>query len=140
MKNIIYINPHTLKAHEVFSKPRAFLLLLKILFENKFKTPILLDKDTRVILDGHHRWWVARKLGFNTVPCLVFDYKNDQAISVCSRREDITIDKTSVLKMGLSDSVFPYKTTKHTYDFSLEAHDFVPQKLTFLRNTYENLN
>lgn len=131
-ENIILFDPNTLNSHEEISRLKAVFLAFKIMYQGTFTRPILVDKTTKVILDGHHRCWVSRKLGFKAVPCYEVDYLMNDKISLDSRREDVSVSKGLVLRMGLSDNVFKRKTTRHTFEVS--ACNF---KLSYLRN-YKN--
>jgi uncharacterized protein (DUF1015 family) len=113
--NIVLINPHELIAHEKVSVSHAIHVLLKIVFSRRFKAPLLVDSETKTILDGHHRCYAANRLGLKNIPCYLVNYLKDQSIKVQTRRSDIPIDKQSVIKMALSEKVFPHKTTRHEY-------------------------
>ncbi len=39
--------------------------------------PIIVDKNTFTILDGHHRTEVFRRLGLKKIPAILIDYKQD---------------------------------------------------------------
>lgn len=78
-----------------------------------FKVPIIIDKITFTVLDGHHRLRSCKELGLTKIPCILVDYLNDTNIKVFPRRKEIPISKKLVVQMGLSNNVFPHKTTKH---------------------------
>ena len=44
---------------------------------------------------------------------MLVDYIHDKKIRVVARRKEIPVNKKIVVAMGLSDKVFPHKTTKH---------------------------
>lgn len=84
--------------------------------------PLWIDRETKVILDGHHRFGMFRAMGCKRVPCILVDYLTDDTISVLPRRPEIPVSKQAVIEMGLSGKTFPAKTTKHV--FSEEAPEF----------------
>ena len=88
-----------------------------------FYKPIVIDNDSKVILDGHHKWTAAKLLGLDLVPVIIVDYLQDDTVMVDvwpeSGRECIT--KEEVLEMGISDTVFPPKTSRHSFSFSLPS-------------------
>ena len=45
-----------------------------------FFKPIIITKDERMIIDGHHRYTALKSLGLNLAPCIVCDYHSDQII------------------------------------------------------------
>lgn len=129
-KNKIFLlNPNDLLPHEQISFSRALYILIKIILSNNFTTPLFVDSKTKTILDGHHRRWVAQKLKFKTIPCYCVDYLRDQSIEVHSRRPNIFIDKQEVVKMALTNKVFPHKTTRHKYKIPY----FIPLALNKLK-------
>ena len=126
---IILINVRELIAHEKVDIPHAIFIYLKMIFTRRFDFPILVDARTKIILDGHHRCYAANRLGLRLVPCFMVDYLNDPSITVSSRRINIAVDKEIVVRMGLSEGVFPQKTTRHKYKIS----SFQPVELSELR-------
>ncbi len=113
--NIILINPRELIAHERVSLSHAASMFLKMILSRRFNAPILINAKTKTILDGHHRCYVANRLGLKSVPCYCVDYFIDQSVQVYSRRSGVLVDKREVIKIALSEKVFPHKTTRHEY-------------------------
>lgn len=111
--NISLINPLSLRQHEEISHFKVLLLLLKIIFQRKFTKPILIDGETFTILDGHHRYTVAKLLKFTFIPALSINYLNDSRVVVYPRRKNIPVDKCLVLSKSALKSLFPIKSTKH---------------------------
>ncbi len=112
---IILVSPRELIAHEKVSILRAIYVLLKMVLSGQFKVPLLIDSKTKTILDGHHRSYAAHRLGLKKIPCYCVNYLTDKSIRVQSRKPDILVDKERVIKMALSEKVFPRKTTRHEY-------------------------
>ena len=113
--NIIFIRPRELIFHERVNFRRAVWILLKMVLSGYFDAPILVDSRTKTILDGHHRCYAANRLGLYKVPCYMLDYFKDESIKVWTRRPEIFVDKEEVIRMALSEGVFPHKTTRHEY-------------------------
>jgi ParB/RepB/Spo0J family partition protein len=57
---------------------REFQLLLKSMEEDGFTQPILVQRDTREIVDGEHRWRAASELGYVEVPIVLVDMTPEQ--------------------------------------------------------------
>jgi ParB-like chromosome segregation protein Spo0J len=110
------IAPALLRPHEDIGVERLDKLVEEIQRAGFFYPPVLVDRTTRVILDGHHRWQASSRLGLVVVPCYTVDYFNDPTIHVISRRADIEVSKQSVIDMAISGRTYPRKTTRHTYD------------------------
>jgi len=107
-----------LKPHEqLVSESRVNALIKATLSWDAYVRPLLVDIKTGGILDGHHRYEVAKRLGLKRVPAVLVDYLADDSIQVtvwegCGR-SDLT--KEDVINMCLSDNLFPPKTSKHTF-------------------------
>ena len=86
-----------------------------------FYKPIIVDSESMVILDGHHKCNAAEVLGLSTVPVVMVDYQYSSGIEVrtwpgCGRDE---ISKDEIVEMGLSDELFPPKTSRHIFPFDI---------------------
>lgn len=101
-----------LREHEQIESERLRQIREEIRREGRLRHPILVDKHSGVILDGHHRFRAYRELGFETIPCLLVDY-HSEVVSVRSRRSDIAVSKAEVIRRALSGELFPPKTTRH---------------------------
>ena len=110
------IAPALLRPHEEIDAERLEHLVEEIRQSGTFYPPLLVDRTSRVILDGHHRWRASARLGFAVVPCYCVDYLVDPTIRVMSRRPDIEVTKQSVLDTAESGRTYPKKTTRHMYD------------------------
>jgi len=118
-----------LKEHEKIDKNH--LTKIKHLIENSgvFKEPIIVDKNNLVILDGHHRFNSCKQLGLTKIPCITVDYMNDLKIKVVTRQKEFKINKEIVINMGLSNKVFPAKTTKHYIPYRIKKLKIPIEKL-----------
>lgn len=115
MKNVIQlIAIDGLKSHERTSKRRVEYLVRAIKTEGKVKRPIIIDKQSYVVLDGHHRVEALRSLGASRVPAYLVDYHSQQ-VRVYLRRKYLYMDmiKQAVLYCGITGQAFPIKTTRH---------------------------
>ena len=77
--------------------------------------PLVVDKNTGVILDGHHRHQVALRLGLQCLPCVQVDYMGDETVELeawpnCGRD---SITKEEVVQAGLNGDLFDPKTSRH---------------------------
>jgi ParB-like chromosome segregation protein Spo0J len=110
------IAPSELRPHEDVDAARVESLIDEIRAAGFFYPPVLIDRATRVILDGHHRWHASTRMGLRVMPCFAVDYVHDPLIRVMSRRPDVDISKESVLATALAGRTYPHKTTRHMYD------------------------
>lgn len=116
-QEITLVDINWLKTHEEVIFDRVDKLKNAIKEWNEYRMPLLVDCKSGAILDGHHRYHVGRELGLNRLPVILVDYLEDDTIDVdvwpecgidCLSKED-------VIKMSLSDKVFPPKTSKHGF-------------------------
>ena len=104
-----------LKAHEEIKVRNRDKLLEMTERWGGYTKPLIVDRATGAILDGHHRHSVGVLLGLKRVPAICLDYLTDERIEVdvwpgCGRE---SITKDDVIKMSLSAEVFPPKTSRH---------------------------
>ena len=104
-----------LKPHEQIKVKNMKKLLDMTLRWDGFTKPLIVDKTTGAILDGHHRHAVAIRLDLARIPVIVVDYFADESIDLdlwpASELDEIT--KQDVVNMALSDQLYPPKTTRH---------------------------
>jgi len=104
-----------LKPHEEI-KPRNRDKLLDMTRRwGGYTKPLIVDKVTGAILDGHHRYSIAGELKLAQIPVIAVDYLNDDSIEVDvwpSAKID-SLTKEEVIAMSLSGDVFPPKTSRH---------------------------
>ena len=82
---------------------------------NAYTKPLLIDRSTGTILDGHHRYHVARRLSLKCVPCVLIDYLEDDSIELdvwpnCGRE---SISKNEVITAAMKGELLLPKTSRH---------------------------
>ncbi|MEC8363101.1 MAG: ParB N-terminal domain-containing protein [Candidatus Thermoplasmatota archaeon] len=104
-----------LKPHEQVIQKKVDQLERMTIRWDAYTKPLLVDGATGTILDGHHRFEIARRLDLQCLPCVVVDYLDDDSITLLlwpnSDREAIT--KDDVIQAGLSGDLMPPKTSRH---------------------------
>lgn len=115
MGKLLLIDPDELHGHEAVDRAQMRLVLDMMKESGSFHPPLLVDEATRVVLDGHHRLWASKELGCHRIPCYCVDYLEDESIVLESWRPEKNLSKREVIDMGLSQGVFPLKTTRHIY-------------------------
>jgi len=82
---------------------------------NSYTNPLLLDRATGTILDGHHRKKKKKRIGLLCVPCVLIDYLDDDSIELDlwpnSGRDSIS--KQDVIDAALSGELMHPKTSRH---------------------------
>lgn len=120
-----------LHSHEAVNPDMLDCLAEQIAKDGALFRPIVVDEKTYVILDGHHRFEALKRLGCRKIPVYLVDYMNN-AIEVMTWPGAVvsTITKDEIISMGLSDNVYPPKTSRHVIKVQLEDR---PIDLTELR-------
>ena len=104
-----------LRPHELTRPKKVVEVELMTNRWNGYVLPLVLDKNTGVILDGHHRHQVALRLGLQCLPCVQVDYLGDETVELdvwpnCGRE---SITKEEVVQAGLQGDLFHPKTSRH---------------------------
>ena len=99
-----------LRAHEQVYPQRLAEVMSLIKQKGMVINPVIIDKKTRVVLDGHHRVACLKQLGCKLVPVMMVDYFSDK-VKVFLRREELI--KEIVLSRALKRRLLPDKTTRH---------------------------
>lgn len=102
-----------LKPHERFVPKNVGTLISKFKKDSSIVTPLLIEKETYVILDGHHRYFALKQLGCTKVPVFLVKYRNNDKIIVTSNTEGEPITKDDVIQAGLSGNMMASKTSRH---------------------------
>ncbi len=100
-----------LKGHEMPKKSRVEELKSDMRRRRVLVKPIVVDRNTRVILDGHCRCVALKKLGCSKVAVRFVDYTSG-SIHV-EKWDGGEMTKDEVLKAGLSGRLMKPKTSKH---------------------------
>ena len=122
LEGVVLVETVSLRGHEEVIPDNLETRTSKMLRKGFYK-PIIVDRGSMVILDGHHKWTAAKSLGLARVPVILVDYLVDEGVLVdvwpdCGRE---SIAKTEVLEMGVSGDVFPPKTSRHTLPFKIPS-------------------
>ena len=122
LEGVVLVETVSLRGHEEVIPDNLETRTSKLLRKGFYK-PIIVDRGSMVILDGHHKWTAAKSLGLARVPVILVDYLVDEGVLVdvwpdCGRE---SIAKTEVLEMGVSGDLFPPKTSRHTLPFKIPS-------------------
>ena len=109
-----FVDNGILLPHEALEPERLAELRISLGHNGVLYHPVIADRDSLVILDGHHRVQILRELGCARVPVYLVHYK-DPTIRVFSRRPGIAVDKGTVIDRGLGGRPFPARTSRHVF-------------------------
>lgn len=77
-----------------------------------WKKPLRIEKNHNLVLDGHHSLELAKQMKLKYVPVIGFNYNE---IEMWSLREEIPLDKKTVIYNAKKGDIYPYKTVKHKF-------------------------
>lgn len=112
MMKIELVRNNLIKQHERTRKGHLKKLTERIKNDGYLNNPIVVDKNTMVLLDGHHRLNALKILGLMLIPVHFVDYKN-KSVRVSSWKKGKTVTKPEVIKAGLSGELLNPKTSRH---------------------------
>ena len=110
--NLSVVEIGKLKGHEQTDEARLKALKAEIESDGMLIRPIVVDEETDVVLDGHHRMGALRLLGCSRIPVCYVSYVSDR-IGVMSMVKGLEITKTKVVQAAMRGEPFPPKTTWH---------------------------
>lgn len=114
MKNkITIIQNSLLKQHEMIIESHLEELFIQIKKDGYISDPIIVDKNTMIILDGHHRYNAIKRLGLSASPVCLVDYKSDKIKVKSWRKGENNVTKDLVINAGLSGNLLKPKTSRH---------------------------
>jgi len=108
------VETDSLRPHEQVDEAHLRRLTEEIRRDGVLYRPVLVDRQSLVILDGHHRVLALRHLGCRFAPAYLVDY-DDARIQVWPRRRDVPVSKSSVIQTGTSGRLYPPKTSRHVF-------------------------
>lgn len=102
---------------EKFDEKRVGILMEKIKNEGIWKVPLIIERETGMILDGQHRFEVAQILKLKKVPVILVDYN---IVCVWSLRKEEKVSQLIVKhRVMVQKDIYPYKTVKHKFNFQI---------------------
>lgn len=111
-RRLSLIEVKSLTAIEGHGPKRARWLCDKIKKEGIWSVPIKVERSNHLVMDGHHRFEVAKLMGLRVIPALLYDYDE---VQVWSLRKNIIVNKEVILNNFKNGLMFPYKTAKHSF-------------------------
>lgn len=111
---IVFVPINALICHERVNRARLRKMREILSVDGTVKRPVIVDRTSQMILDGHHRVQALRDLGASRVPVAYVRYQ-DQRVRVYLRRKNLLMKliKQFVLEAAKSRTLFPSKTTRH---------------------------
>ena len=106
MIDIDLLNPH----EQIIEEKKISLVKFIKSYESYYIiSSIVCCHETLLVIDGHHRYFALKELGFKKVPVTLIDYRSD------SIRTGIMnpLDKKFIVDVGKSSTLLEPKSTEH---------------------------
>jgi L-serine kinase (ADP) len=81
--------------------------------------PLAIERNSHVLMDGHHRYSILRSFGCQYVPVVAYDYGD---VKVVSWVDGKPFDHQEIIKRGLAGHLFPAKTTRHIFPVDITCN------------------
>jgi len=115
------VETERLKVHEKVVPGQVRRLTRELRSTGVVSDPILVDRESLVILNGHHRYAALRALGAKRIPTWMVDY-DDPSVRLGRWSPGPSISKREVRERATSGKPFPPKTTRHHLPSDLPPH------------------
>jgi len=102
-----------IKPHESVGFSRLHELKRDLLYANVLSKPITVDFETKVILNGHLRYFALLEMGFKRIAVKYVNYFDD---SISFSRSSIMQNKTDVIKAALNNNLLDPNSTLHYFE------------------------
>ena len=100
------LNPH----EKIIEKKKTSLAKFIKSYENYYIiSSIVCCDQTLLIIDGHHRYFALKELGFKKVPVTLVDYQSD---SIRTGKRN-ALSKEYIINIGKSSDLLEPKSTEH---------------------------
>jgi len=119
-----------LKPHEEIDPINLDLVTSKIMDDGFWFIPIIVDKGTGIIMDGHHRYNFALQSGFSVIPCYQLSYSSEK-VKVFDWRSGAPFPNERIIEKVNAGLIFPPKTTRHVFDMVFDTVQIEIERLKF---------
>lgn len=109
---IEFISTETILPNEEHSATHAAELASAMKSSGLWRVPIILERESLAVMDGHHRLAAARSLGVAKVPVLRLEYRH---VKVVASREGFTVSPEEIVARARDGRLYPEKTTRHVF-------------------------
>jgi ParB-like chromosome segregation protein Spo0J len=118
------LSPDDIVPHEEVVDARVSGLARDIMFAGVLIRPIIVDSETGLLIDGHHRLAALRRLGARTIPAVLIDYLTDVGKVVIRRPE-------ALRQRSVGEQVFKGAALSWLRESLLSINELLPPKTTF---------
>ena len=131
----VLLSIESLLPHEEISTKKALEISHYLSSIKKYNLkPILIDKKTGLIIDGHHRFEALKNLQVKRIPCVSCDYFKSAFITYENKINGPVLEKEIILKRAQSKNFYQ---SKQTYNCFLSSPEATPIHVSKLINTID---
>ena len=105
----------TIIPHEEFNQEAVDQLTSRIKDTKSFTHPVLVDKKTGLLIDGHHRYNAMINLGAKSIPAYLINYSSPKLIAYKETPGNSVLSKKEILSRAIQNKLFPKKFTFHAF-------------------------
>ena len=111
IKGVRMIDIDLLNPHEKIIEEKKISLVKFIKYYESYYiiSSIVCCHETLLVIDGHHRYFALKELGFKKVPVTLIDYRSD---SIRTGKMN-PLDKKFIVDVGKSSTLLEPKSTEH---------------------------
>tara|TARA_Y100000766_G_C18705406_1_gene506312 strand:- start:23 stop:460 length:438 start_codon:yes stop_codon:yes gene_type:complete len=111
VKEIGLINSSSIFPHEkvITEKTKLLINYLESFNNSIIISSILCCSKSMVIIDGHHRFFALKSIGFEKIPVTFLNYFSDEI----KTDKNNSVSKNSIIKSGLEKNFLEPKSTNH---------------------------
>ncbi len=127
--DIQLLDVNKLRPHECVDNEYIMQLHKEILKAGYWSSPIIVDKENYIVMDGHHRLEVAKKIKLNRIPCVILAYQNND-VTVFHTNTDKAFDIAVIKDAAMTGNRLAKKSTQHRFNIEIEKIN-VPLEILF---------
>lgn len=109
------ISIKTIIPHEEYNQEAVDQLTDRIKDTEAFTHPVLVDKKTGLLIDGHHRYNAMINLGAKYIPAYLINYSSPKLIAFKEAPGNSVISKKEILSKAIQNKLYPKKFTFHAF-------------------------
>ena len=111
IKEVTEIDINLLSPHEkvIADKKEILKANLKYKDDSVIISSIIICSESKMIIDGHHRYFALKELGLEKIPVTMINYFSDKIIT----DKNDSLMKHDIIENALSGELYEPKSTKH---------------------------
>ncbi|PCE33083.1 ParB N-terminal domain-containing protein [Burkholderia ubonensis] len=109
---IEFVSTAAILPNEEHDHAHAAELARAMQYSGLWRVPIILERDSFAVMDGHHRLAAAHALGLSRIPALRLEYRQ---VEVVASRDGFVVTPEEIVARARGGRLYPQKTTRHLF-------------------------